>query len=289
MRSAFWALALGACCATFAQASPADSDSLILIAERDDDGISRHLSSSGIAVSDISSVLSIYLNKDKLALHLAKGSNAPGTANLINQAGILKDLTLQGNADLTELSEKLAKHFATNPSDGVALKKILSPMTSRLLKILEIAESNPELNRALNDALEHLISTQKNPPILTQYQAILDGAQKEAERLLADQRTLLSKEGAYVQLGAWLVTPTGATPLHLNGFDSYPEQAEFAIDRWSLILKEDQKTELKQLARAAKSIERGDVPKIRDLIPTSIDPLTKASQECLKTLESNGV
>lgn len=286
-KTALGALTLGACCSLSAQGVPSTSDPLLIIEEQDDNGVTRRLS-SGVAVSDISSVLSIHLNSDKLALRLAGSTDNPSTANLISQAGTLKDLALQGNADLTELSGKLAKHYATNASDGQALQAILDPMGRRLLRILEIAESNPELDRALNEALERLRVGQKKPPILAQYQAILEGARKEAERLLADQRALLSKEGAYVQLGAWLITPTGATPLHLNGFDKYPEQEEFIVDRWSLVLKEEQKTELKKLAQAAESIERGDVPKIRDLVPTSLEPIMKAAQECLKSLDSSG-
>jgi len=63
-------------------------------------------------------------------------------------------------------------------------------------------------------------------------------------------RHVATTNGVYVQLGAWVET----RPIHIAGFDDYPQDEHYVVQRWNLALSEDEQARLTAYSELAKKV-----------------------------------
>lgn len=233
---------------------------LLQIVEKDLNGGS-HAVPRDIAIVDIGSTLDIRLDRDALAGWVSGAGMGESTQALIDDYARLQSLLVGATAEgLEPLAKSLAAWGAAGgtPAATAALQQALTAQGSAPLGVLEYAAETParaspsrvRLREALNRALEE----EAGQPVVRLYARILQVAQQELEVSRGTLEEALRQEGVSFQMGAWVATGEGARPLHLPNFDTYAPQERFDIDRFSLVLTDAQRQQLRQAERLSQAL-----------------------------------
>ena len=262
---------------------------VLTLDELDDDGKTTPLGEKPLAIVDINSEIRIRLNLTALETKVAQllGDYAVSNA-LIDRATVLQNTSRKGLELIEPLTQALARwaESAKDQNDVIMLSEELKKSAHPIGDIIGIAKDDPELRSRLNAALA---AVSRGAPRAAQNRALFEAAADYAGQLRKTIDEALQKEGAYVQLGAWIVQDGQDRSLHLRGFDQYPEGDFFVVDRWTLLpLSEDQKQQLKDLEKAAKTINDKGVKGLLDInnaAHVAITDFMTQAQVCLDDIE----
>lgn len=94
-------------------------------------------------------------------------------------------------------------------------------------------------------------SVPKDTSFVSQYEALFKAATIIIGRLKDQVVAQAKTNGVYVQLGAWLETSKSSTPIHIPGFDTYTPQPSSLVQRFQLVLTDEQKAQLQQISQFA--------------------------------------
>ncbi len=225
---------------------------LITIQEADQDGGRRWLPRSG-AVSDINSELVIAVDHDRLlaaADSLGAGPSPALGQSLQQFVSLLADF----QDAVSTLGPALSQWSSATDSHRVdLLADPLSQVAARGRAIIHAAPPGSPLREALNRALQARIDASSGGVgMLDQYAAISDGVRQEIERLRIELAHQEAAGGVYVQMGAWLVRPDQSRPVHLEGFDDYPEGESYEVARGYLPFSDADRAAYEKLIESTK-------------------------------------
>jgi len=259
---------------------------ILSVTELDDDGGIDTLS-AGVSVIDINSRLGFSVSKDVLrgrALELSGGAGAlDATLVRFQQMQRLAD---QGLGAVESLLGPLAD-WASDPDDDdriAALQTALRPVGLLLRDVLSEAPAGTPLRTRINASLRGVQGQ------AARSRMAFEAVASEAERLRGEVDSILATEGVQVRVGAWLVTGGEEQPLHLQGFDDYPEGEFFESDRWNLALSPEQSTQLDSLTvRARDARERGSgiADGIRPAAEAALAFITQEASQCVESVRGS--
>lgn len=238
--------------------APAGTGQVLSLEELDDDGKTTPLGKRPLAIVDINSEIKVQLDPNALQARVARalGDNAVSDA-MIKRAQALLEASRRG-LDLIEPTTQAIETFSKSdktPEAVAVLARALDQAAPAADSIFNLADQDPALRARLIAVYEEVLK-----PGVTRAarsRALFETAAVYAEELKRTVDEALRKEGAYVQLGAWIVQNGRDRPLHLDGFDEYPEGDYFVVDRWTLLpLNEQQREELKRLDAAANALNK---------------------------------
>lgn len=272
-------------------AALAGQGSVLTLTELDDDGKTTNLDGKPLAIVDINSEIKVRLNPTVLQTKVAQllGEDAVSD-ELIDRATVLQDTSRKGLELIEPLTRALEKWAASpkEPDDVRALSEGLDKSADAKLGIIEIAEKDPALYARLNATYERVLRQRVSRAVLNR--AFFETAAEYAGQLRHTIDESLQREGAYVQFGAWIVQDGQSRPLHLHGFDAYPESDFFVVDRWTLLpLNEQQKQQLKDLESAAQEINEDGMTallKTGGLAQGAVADFLKRALDCLDKTET---
>lgn len=149
-----------------------------------------------------------------------------------------------------------------------------SALASRLESRLE---SEIALRAARNSALS----------IEETYFLCFDECAREAERLRDALDAQLTEQAIFVQLGAWTLSGGRPTPVHLQGFDAYPEGPYYRVERWNVAPSEHQVRLIEELDQLARSIEGGELESgefLRSFARSTASGLLEVTNLCVEEI-----
>ena len=258
----------------------------LLIEERDKNGRVHSLDTEPYIV-DINSTLQIKLNKDALRRESAAFATNPALQVLIDKCEVLQKVSAQGLESVKPLLTVLAGWADSTNRDISALQDALKKVAGNALKIIRLAPRDSELRDALNKALRSQFGATPD----NQYRAVFETAAAEAESLRAELDRVMKSEGVYYQLGAWISTRDGERPLHLVGFDNYPEGEDFEVDRWSLTPSAKQKEQLQKLGQVVTEVNEKGFKQVASNFagsaPSLIPDIIDRAFPCIENVEQS--
>ena len=174
--------------------------------------------------------------------------------------------------------ERFARSNKT-PDDVAALSDALDLEADATLSIIDVAEKDPVLFEKLNAAVDNATARSRSRSVVSHGQ-LFETAAAYARDLKPAINEALRKDGVYVQLGAWIIQGGQNRPLHLDGFDDYPEGDFVAVDRWTLSMTEQQRRQIEVLDDTAKAMNKEgfqELLKIGNLTTTAINEFVEGA------------
>jgi len=274
----------------FAGAAMAKQGRVLTLEELDNEGKTTALGEDRVAIVDINSEIKVRLHRGALQKKIARllGDGAV-SGTLIDRATALQHAARTGLTLIKPLTEALAEWAQSDktPQDVASLSRALELSADPTLLVIEVANKDPVLRDRLNAALEAALVRDRSRA--SQNRALFETAAAYADELKQTVDEALQEEGAYVQLGAWIVQDGQDRPLHLPGFDQYPEGDFFVVDQWTLLpLSEEQKQQLVELEAAAKVINEegiGELVKVRNVANGAIVDFLDRAQGSVDRIE----
>jgi len=268
----------------------AEQGPVLKLEELDDDGKTTTLGEKPLAIVDINSEIKVQLDSTVLEARVTRllGDKAVSD-ELIKKVSALKNVSQKGLELIGPLTQAL-KQYAENseaPDAVKALSRGIAPSANAILEVIAVAENDRILYTRLNAALEAI---PRGAPRTMQNRALFEAAAAYADELKQTIDELLRKEGAYVQLGAWIIQDGQDRPLHLRGFDEYPEGDFFVVDRWTIVpLSESQKKQLKDAMDIARTVNEkgiGELFKTARVAPGAVADILAHAAECAQGIEA---
>ncbi len=268
-----------------AHAQDQQDQKVLSITEIDPNGKSFHdIQDNSPIIVDVNSTIRIAINKDVLRSRTAGLKSDSLLAQQIDKAVTLQEAAQKGFEALPQLRDALDNWVKADPAarNLRQLRTALAPLDVAVLAILDLAEEEEtlldEINRRLTgDEVE-------------QYRGVLEAAAAEAARLRSQIDTILDREGVYYQMGAWIVSNGDPRPLHLPGFDDYPEAEEFVVERFNFQLSADQLSRLQNLESQALDLQTRGIPAVFDgfkaSVPSLLSEFLGPAGETLSSVES---
>ncbi|MFY0581329.1 hypothetical protein ACN28S_50105 [Cystobacter fuscus] len=262
MRALLWAWAL----TVSLGAAPAPAQTLLRIEERDLDGAS-HAVGPGVAIVDISSTLNIGVERAALLERIR--ASAPGTSS----QELIQDL-LQLQSFLNEGAGRASNPWRTRcrsgpgrgtPAANAKLQGAYRQWGKSALQVMEYANrslSGGDPRRArLRESLNVALERNAGASIEQLYATITQVGTQEALRLRGELDEVLREEGVSVQMGVWVTTRgEGSRPIHLPNFDTYAPQGRVDIERFKILLTEEQKAQLRRPINSRATSSRAASP-----------------------------
>ena len=264
---------------------------VLTLNELDEDGNTTNLDGKPLAIVDINSEIKISLDLITLEDWVVEllGKDAVSD-ELIHRAIVLQEASRMGLGLIDPLTQALERWTVSpkKPNDVNELLEKLHKSAEAKLKIIEIAEKDPALSARLNAAYEIVLRQRVSRATLSRN--LFEAAADYAGQLPKTIDEALQKEGAYVQLGAWIIQDGQDRPLHLRGFDRYPEGDFFVVDRWTLLpLNEEQKRQLKNMESAAREVNKSGIEallKIDTVAHGAVGDFLDRARHCLERIET---
>ncbi len=266
----------------------ASGQSILKFAEYDDDDHVVTDSLRQIAAFDINSRVEITIDKDALRKALfAQLDVSPLSADIINRISVLQNIAVDGLAALAPLQDSLLSWSRT--PDSLRDSKTLQPVFRRIgdpaLRLINLATPGSRLRETFNS---QLVNVPREAGTAGTYRILFDGALQEAMALKAELDSIARNHGVFVQLGAWADTRKTTTPIHLPGFDEYPEGETFVVERWNINLSQEQKETLRSIEHLANNFNgnsfKGALRNIQLTTPEMISEIIDTFNQCVDSI-----
>ncbi len=279
-------LALITCGFAVLPRSARSQTAIVTLTEQDDDGGREAVDTSTRAgIVDINSIIRIYIDGAELRRRTAAMvDSGEALGELIARLQTLQQISQDGLAALPTAGVAFGD-WAQTPRDTAVMKQVqtaLQPIGELIFAIDAIAPPETPLGSRIEAAFEGL------PPgvtFLDQTKMVFELVADEAESIRASVDEVLRANGVYVQLGAWIVDRSEQRPIHLPGFDEYPEGQFFEVDRWHLPFTEEHQAQLEQVTAQAREMRERQADIVSDLRPAAaelISTLAKEARTCIE-------
>jgi hypothetical protein len=178
------------------------------------------------------SVLHVLIDKDSLKKILSgnvMGQDVSDELSLLNAM-----LSKQAEA-IKNLNEAISLYNANKPA-AVWQK----PLQNNQAFVRLILHNNKDKDaRAIYNGLAH-----KPGDVIGEFQNLFTTAQLLIPKILNQITVQAKAQGVYVQLGAWLDAGKNSAPIHIEGFDEYLPQTPSSVERFQVVLTQDQQAQL---------------------------------------------
>lgn len=230
----------------FAAVSAAAQTSIVNIQEVDEEGNQIALTDKSRIV-DINSTLNLTLDRAALNDYIEKKGLTGSASGLVARIDTLSAVLQRGDTSL----QQLQKAFATDPGPNAPpaeRKSHWSQTAAAAADAAMLVRDEPQLNSYLNALLLADQQAAMNP--VEQYRLVYVAAANIARDLQTQFDNAATTSGVYVQMGAWVEQ----RPIHISGFDSYPQDENYVVQRWNLALSADEQSRLNAYAELAKKV-----------------------------------
>jgi hypothetical protein len=226
---------------------------------------------------DINSTLQIEINKNEIKKQLGNQPELSMPAKTAETIAFLNTVLQKQNRILNQFKRNIGSY---DPSDPAEIKKFNDSMKLIGGFAVELFVNDPKTLQYYN----------RKPIEIGLIEGIFYAVGKRLDDLQAELTQFRSGKNTSLQLGVWIHTKAGLTPIHLNGFDELPEQGYYAVDRWQIIPTKEQLDQLQQLQRFAKENKDAGLEVINLFIQKTADQFTenfsKLSKDNLAEIQS---
>ncbi|MFQ5627236.1 MAG: hypothetical protein ACE5I1_00630 [bacterium] len=268
-----------------AQNHSSSSSGILQISEKNKDSSLHRLNKKPFIV-DINSTVFIRIDKDALRRQSIDSTSNAKLKEMIETALRLQEAADSGLVGLKKLQAVLSPSTWPDSLSGpnsdslaAALKDVAKPAGI----VLKNAPRGSTLRNIFNNLLIKRIS------VKDQYRVIFEAAAEEAERLKAGLDNALKSDGVYYQLGAWISGNQQERPVHLRGFDEYPEGDDYEVESWNFNLSTEQQKDLQALKTNAQKLNEKGLPNViadlRKSAPKLILNRIRESLSCIEDVE----
>ena len=262
--------------------------SVLRFTEYDEDDHVVQDSIRAIAAFDINSRVEISIDKNALRKALVDQLKiAPFSEEIITRISTLQNAAEKGLLALLPLQEALLNWSqAPDSQKNVAdLQPLFSQIGDPSLRIINLAPPGSRLREAFN---RQLFNLPREAGVAGSYSILFEGALREAELLRTALDDVVNNRGVFIQLGAWLETGKSTNPIHLPGFDIYPELGQYVVKRWNISLSDEQQEQLKSIEALAHNFNTVGFNKALDNImvstPQTIVKITDSFHQCADSI-----
>lgn len=189
---------------------------------------------------DINSTLQIEINKSEIKKRIGDQADLSLPAKTVETMAFLNTVLQKQNRILNQFKRNIRSY---DPSDPVEIKKFNDSM-----KV--IGEFAVDL--FVNDQ-KTLQYYNRKPVEIGLIEGIFYAVGKRLDDLQAELTESGSGKNTSLQLGVWIHTKAGITPIHLKGYDELPEQGYYSVDRWQIMPTKEQLEQLQQLQSFARA------------------------------------
>jgi hypothetical protein len=222
-------------------AASVSAQQVLKITEMDE--AKKYLSGKGTYINtslvDINSTLQIAIDKTEIKKRIGDQPELGMSAKTAETIAFLNTVLQKQNRILNQFKRNI--HFY-DPSDPVEIKKFNDSMKVIGDFAVDLFVHDPKTLQYYN----------RKPIEIGLVEGIFYAAGKRLDDLQAELAEFQSGKKTSLQLGVWIHTKAGLTPIHLKGYDALPEQGYYAVDRWQIIPTKEQLDQLKQLQSFAK-------------------------------------
>ncbi len=205
--------------------------------EKDDDGGTK----TEKKVVDINSDITLKINSDALARQMISKSKIPDA--FWDKLGKLTIALSKRKESLDKIKES-NKTFKAFTNGTGSFSNYATSIADAAEAPLAIIEAAPEIEGKYEENLNKL-SPEELSAKTAQYGAMFDAAQSLSDDLRIIIKDSLENQKILIQLGAWIVTKQGQTPIHLAGFDSLKKNDNYVVERFNFQISASQQQQLK--------------------------------------------
>ncbi|MEZ5082219.1 MAG: hypothetical protein R2750_02010 [Bacteroidales bacterium] len=244
---------------------------------------------------DINSNFDIQIRKDTLRSRINKDilKGNSQTDALMAELKTLTDLSGEILKKTEAFNESFQQYSKAKISgDSLNIKNSLDKLKESLSSVAQVEE----------DLLDKYVNP--NPWLYQKYNAMLNDymIMPDIFRNLVDEmNTFLTlkldsaynNEGVFIQVGAWIITKSGTSSIHLEGFDDYPLGEFYVHPTYNLQLDDKQVKELENTqellgknAQSYKEVLGRITNEIRDNLSILLDPVKKPIEELLSSINN---
>jgi hypothetical protein len=219
---------------------------IVNIQEVDEEGNQIALTGTSRIV-DINSTLNLTIDRTALNKYFEQKGLTGSASDLVARIDTLSAVLKRSDASL----QQLQKAFATAPGPNAPAQDRKANWAKTAAAAADAAllvRDEPELNSYLNALLVQDPQAAANP--MEQYRLIYVAAANIARDLQTQLDNEVTTNGVYVQMGAWIDTRA----IHISGFDDYPQDERYVVQRWNLALSEDEQARLTAYAELATKV-----------------------------------
>lgn len=223
---------------------------LMGIEELDDDGRTRILTDGRIV--DVNSTLNLAIDTSALKREIGKLPQPGLPPDFVSRLNTVREL-LQARERTAQLFAEATALYARSPDKiGLGYDRFVQAVGEATAPALRLVTRFPEIRANYNVLAESL---DEGDPA-REAELVFEAAGAVIREWETQLDEFLRRNGLYVQMGAWLVRPSGETPLHLEGFDTYAVGQRYVIERFAIALTDEQKQQLADLDRLARQINQ---------------------------------
>lgn len=233
----------------------------LTIIERDQDkpGV-PHVNQS---ISDINSQLEIQIDKQALYRQMVAAGIfkiPPDTEKLL---ALLRKALLQQQSMLEDVRKQLAGYDPADLSKSAAFNNTLADFANAALELFSADEVLRNYFIMHTDFTESL------------FQQVVSSVSWRIQQL--DQTVMEQNRSSdqTLQLGAWIQTKKGTTPLHLDGFDTNASPGYYEVNRWRWIPSEDQLSQYREMSELAKQNRDNGLEYLRQAFSANVASFVK--------------
>ncbi|MEM7306052.1 MAG: hypothetical protein AAF682_05245 [Planctomycetota bacterium] len=192
---------------------------------------------------------------------------------------------LQGLAPLAAAAEA----WAADPQGAQAeLQQALQAIALPALSLLDEIDRPQSLLRPVADGFNAALETGPARGPIDQYRLLFE----LVDTLVGSYRAVLDRDLADAAFGILLearMTRDGAwRNVHLDGFDTYPTEERFRVERWRIAPTPEEEAKLEQMAALADSLNAGETSLgslARRTLRAYVDGIVKQAEECMDRAE----
>ncbi|QQS30405.1 MAG: hypothetical protein IPM47_05515 [Sphingobacteriales bacterium] len=266
----------------FAQYILAQKPAILHLEEYDQRGKTHPIGKKNATI-DVNSIVNVSVNKDSLRLRVGRflEDKDGGVKKLLDEVSLIGNILADYSQQLDAL-DKVLEEYANQPrekKDPSILRKAEAGIADRVLAAIALIKTKPQLYEQLDEALGKLdrnaSSTDEYLEVFTITQIALDNAQQLLEEVI-------NQQGVKIQMGAWIVTDNGTSPVRLEGFGDVAQGERFEVSRNQLSLNEKQIAEL----RSYQQVFAGNAQKLSEMTKKSQRPLSMLLEKITAKVDS---
>ncbi len=229
--------------------SGTNSARVVSFTERDEDNGVQPVPRGHIV--DINSTLVIDLDRVKLLRKVGDSASLEFDQGQLDELDVAQRVSKQALDALPLLSRAMDRYMssAKTRDDANALSAELRGVANAAIAVL--TSDLPGFEAKFGERLATAAATGQ-VEIVDQYRFLFEEATDAVDRATTALAAQADAKGVFVQFGGWIVSRGARRPLHLPGFDEYPEGERFVVERIVLELDAAQQAQLKTYAEIAK-------------------------------------
>ncbi len=273
-----------------------DGGAIFRIREVDEDG-GKHELAAGGGVVDLNSRLHIRLDKDLLRERLREEYGLESfSQDDLELLRTLQQGAEEGLQSLTRLRGAMSAFTAAatsgppSPQDVQNLQAGLASAASVGAGLLTRALDGHLADTGLAGRIERRLAEGGVLSVEEQYYICFDECAREAATLRRALDAQLADQAIFVQLGAWAISGSRPSPLHLPGFDTYPEGEYYRVERWRVAPSSEQVRLIEELDRVARGLNESDVQLtevVRSLAHSTATGMLSLVNECVAEIRGD--